>query len=156
MITQFSQAGISDVTDCRQYPALRSQHDHQLQYGKRHSLAATAANKAVIETSSRSTIPRHAAGIGNQRLCHAVRDFRQRQQRNANDSGAINVDSSSITGNGTGITVSIIRLSNSDVTLNTTGFSGAHILRQQPDAWKYLVGNRAHGAGGAVSNLGEQ
>jgi hypothetical protein len=75
------------------------------------------------------------------------------------DPGAlVNVENSSITGNNTGVSSnSSIRLSNSDVSLNTTGFSGVAISygnnRTQGNA---ALGTAPTAAGSPVSNLGEQ
>jgi hypothetical protein len=76
----------------------------------------------------------------------------------ADGGGGITIDSSVISNNGTGMSASNnIRLSNSDVTYNGTGFNGATISYGN----NRLIGNTSLGmtpsaAGAASSNLGEQ
>ncbi|MEH2487069.1 right-handed parallel beta-helix repeat-containing protein [Bradyrhizobium sp. AZCC 2230] len=162
VITQFSQAGISDARTAGNTLLFVRNTIISYNTGNAISLTATAANKAIIEDSSLINSVGSGIGVGNLNNAFVTRTVIAGNAASGivNDGGsAINVDSSSITGNGTGITANgIIRLSNSDVTLNATGFAGSATVSYGNNR---LAGNTTFGvavtpAGGASSNLGEQ
>jgi hypothetical protein len=161
VITQFTQQGINDARASSGSELYVRNTIVSHNTGNAISLVATAANKAFIENSS--LINNAASGIGVVTLNNAM-ITRTNVSGNggigiATDAGSVvNVDSSTIAGNGTGVSAGgTVRLSNSDVTLNTTGFGGSVISYGN----NRMLGNTSFGtavtaAGGAVSNLGEQ
>lgn len=161
VVTQFSQVGISDA---------RTAGDTQLYIrntiisnnaGTGIGIGATGSNpnKIIIDGTE---VVGNLFGLGvvsgsNVMVTRSVFSGNTTGVE-ADSGGAVNVDSSSITGNGTGVqSASNIRLSNSDVSFNTTGFSGVAITYGN----NRMLGNGTFGpaltnAGSAVSNLGEQ
>ncbi|WP_354095623.1 right-handed parallel beta-helix repeat-containing protein [Bradyrhizobium sp. RT10b] len=161
VITQFSQAGISDVRTAGNTLLFVRNTIISNNTGNAISLTATASNKAIIEDSSLINGVASGLGVGNLNNAYVTRTVIAGNASSGivNDGGsAINVDSSSITSNGTGITANgVIRLSNSDVTLNSTGFSGAvTTYGNNRTLGNTLLGTAPTAAGGAVNNLGEQ
>jgi hypothetical protein len=128
VITQFTQQGISDTRSTGNTEVYIRNTIISHNTGNAINLTATAANKAVIESSS--LINNGASGMGVTNLNNAMvtRSVIAGNGSSgiASDAGsAVSVDSSVLSGNGTGIgTGGTVRLSNSDVTQNTTGFSG--------------------------------
>lgn len=159
VITQFSQAGISDARSAgnTQLYVRNTIISNNTQTGI--SLAATGPNKAIIDgVEAVGNSFGIQAGNGNFAMVTRSVFSGNTTGAQADASGAINIDSSSITGNGTGVqSLTNIRLSNSDVTLNTTGFNGTALSHGN----NRLLGNSAFGtavsaAGGASTDLGEQ
>jgi Right handed beta helix region len=123
------------------------------------AIAATGQNTAEIEnTSMINNLFGVAAGTGNIVMITRSVISGNTTGVEADPGGAIIVDSTAITGNGTGVqSSSSVRLSNSDVTLNTTGFSGSAFSHGN----NRLLGNSSLGtsvtpAGGVSNNLGQQ
>jgi hypothetical protein len=141
VITQFALQGISDVR------------------ATGIAFGAAAPNNAVIEDSH---VVNNQFGIaaGNGTLVMVTRSVISGNTTGIEaDAGAgINADSVVISNSTMGVqSNNNIRLSNSDVTFNTTGFSGAWVSYGN----NRLLGNNSLGtsptaAGGAVNNLGEQ
>ena len=161
VITQFSQAGISDARTAGNTLLFVRNTIISYNTGNAISLTATAANNAVIEDSKLINSVANGLGVGNLNNAYVTRTVIAGNAGSGivNDGGSsINVDSSSITSNGTGITAGgVIRLSNSDVTLNTTGFSGAvTTYGNNRTLGNTTLGTAPTAAGGAVNNLGEQ
>lgn len=159
VITQFSQAGISDVRTAGNTQLYIRNTIISNNTGAGISMAATGPNKAIIDgIEAVGNLFGISAASGNTAMVTRSVFSGNTTGASADAGGAINVDSSSISGNGTGVTSSSnIRLSNSDVTLNTMGFNGAAITHGN----NRLLGNNSLGtsptaAGAAVSNLGEQ
>ena len=159
MITQFSQAGISDARTAGNTQLFVRNTIISNNTGAGISMAATGPNKAIVDgVESLGNLFGIAAGNGNLAMVTRSVLSGNTTGAQADASGAINIDSSSITGNGTGVqSLTNIRLSNSDVTLNTTGFNGTALSHGN----NRLLGNLAFGtavtaAGGASTNLGEQ
>lgn len=159
VITQFSQAGISDARTAGNTQLYIRNTIISNNTGAGIAMAATGPNRAIIDgVESVGSLAGITAASGNTAMItRSV--FSGNTTGVQGDSGAaVNIDSSSITGNGTGVTSSSnVRLSNSDVTLNTTGFNGVAITHGN----NRFLGNSSLGispsaAGGAVSNLGEQ
>lgn len=159
VITQFSQAGINDARSAGNTQLFVRNTIISNNTGSGVSLAATAANKAVLD-GVESVGNLFGISAGNNNLAMVTRSVFSGNTTGvqADASGAINIDSSSISGNGTGVqSLSNIRLSNSDVTLNTTGFNGTALTHGN----NRLLGNGTFGtsvsaAGGVANNLGEQ
>lgn len=158
VITQFSQSGISDVRGAGNTQLYIRNTIISNNNGAGISMAA-AGSKAIIdgiEAVGNST--GISAASGNTAMVTRSVFSGNTTGAMALSGAAINVDSSSISGNGTGVqSASNIRLSNSDVTLNTTGFSGVAITHGN----NRLLGNATFGttptnAGAAASNFGEQ
>lgn len=159
VITSFSQAGISDARTAGNTQLFVRNTIISNNAGSGIGLGATAPNKVSVDgLESVGNLFGIAAGSGNSAMVTRSVFSGNTTGVEADSGGAVNVDNSTISGNGTGVqSVSNIRLSNSDVTLNTTGFSGAAITYGN----NRMLGNTSLGtsptaAGGAVSNLGEQ
>ncbi|WP_246229850.1 right-handed parallel beta-helix repeat-containing protein [Bradyrhizobium cytisi] len=159
VITQFSQAGISDARTAGNTQLYIRNTIVSNNTGSGIALGATGPNKAIVDgTESVGNLFGIAAGSGNSAMVTRSVFSGNTNGVEADAGGAVNVDSSSITGNGTGVqSASNIRLSNSDVSFNATGFSGVSITygnnRMQGNT---ALGTSPSAAGGAVSNLGEQ
>ena len=101
-----------------------------------------------------------AAGTGNNALVRRSVISGNTTGLEADNGGQITVDNSAISGNGTGVqaTASNIRLSNSDIAFNTTqAFTGTPITYGNNRVFGNTAGGTGvAGAGGPVSNLGEQ
>jgi hypothetical protein len=159
VITQFAQQGISDVRTAGNTKLFvrNTIVSHNGTTGV--AFGATAPNNAVVEDShivdNQFGI---AAGAGT--LAMVTRSVISGNTTGIEaDAGAgFNVDSSVISNSTTGVQSSNnIRLSNSDVTFNTTGFNGTWVSYGN----NRLQGNGSLGtsptaAGGASSDLGEQ
>jgi hypothetical protein len=159
VITQFSQAGISDARTASNTQLYIRNTVVSNNTGTGIALGATGPNRVIIDgIESVGNLFGVAVGNGNSVMVTRSVFSGNTTGVEADGGGAISIDSSSITGNGTGVqSASNIRLSNSDVTLNTTGISGAAITYGN----NRMLGNTSLGtsptaAGGAVSNLGEQ
>ena len=159
VITQFSQAGISDARTASNTQLYIRNTVISNNTGSGIALGATGPNMVIIDgIESVGNLFGIAAGNGNSVMVTRSVFSGNTTAVEADGGGAISIDSSSITGNGTGVqSASNIRLSNSDVTLNTTAISGAAITYGN----NRMLGNTSLGtsptaAGGAVSNLGEQ
>jgi hypothetical protein len=159
VITQFGSAGISDARTAGNTQLYIRNTIISFNSGTAIGLGATAPNKAVIDgVQSIGNLFGISAGNGNTAtITRSV--FAGNTNGVEADSGAgLNIDSTSIANNGTGvISNSNIRLSNSDVTANTTGFSGSAISYGN----NRMLGNGTFGtplqnAGGVSNNLGEQ
>ena len=159
VITQFTQQGISDTRSSGNTKLfIRNtvvSHNGSTGIG----LGATGGNNAVIEeTTSIGNLFGIAAATGNNAMVTRSVLTGNTTGVEADGGAVINVDNSSITGNNTGVQAGgTIRLSNSDVSLNNTGFSGAAVSYGN----NRLLGNVSFGtavsaAGGATNNLGEQ
>jgi hypothetical protein len=159
VITQFSQAGISDARTAGNTQLYVRDTIVSNNTGTGIALVATSPNKVIVDrTEMVGNLFGLAAGNGNSVMVTRSAFAGNTTGVEADSGGAINVDGSSITGNGTGVqSASNIRLSNSDVSFNTTGFNGAATTYGN----NRMLGNGTFGtalssAGGAVSNLGEQ
>jgi len=159
VITQFSQAGISDVRTAGNTQLFVRNTVVSNNSGTGIGLGATGPNKIIIDgTEVVGNLFGIGTGSGNSAMVTRSVFSGNTTGVEADAGGAVNVDNSSITGNGTGVqSTSNIRLSNSDVSFNTTGFTGVAITYGN----NRMLGNTALGtspsaAGGAVSNLGEQ
>jgi Right handed beta helix region len=124
-------------------------------------IAGTAGNPNNIEidnTSSINNLFGIATATGNNVMIRRSVLSGNGTGVEADGGGVVNVNNSAITNNTLGVQASgTIRLSDSDVTSNATGFSGAAVSYGN----NRLLGNTALGtavvaAGGASSNLGEQ
>jgi hypothetical protein len=159
VITQFSQQGISDVrtTGNTKLFVRNTVVSHNGTTGI--AFGATAPNNAVIEDSH---VVNNQFGIaaGNGTLAMVTRSVISGNTTGieADPGAGFNLDSVVISNSTTGVQSSNnIRLSNSDVTFNTTGFSGTWVSYGN----NRLQGNGSLGtsptaAGGASSDLGEQ
>lgn len=159
VITQFSQAGISDARSAgnTQLYVRNTIISNNTQAGI--SLAATGPNKAILDgVESVGNLFGIQAGNGNFAMVTRSAFSGNTTGAQADASGAINIDSSSITGNGTGVqSLTNIRLSNSDVTLNATGFNGTALSHGNNRLLgNSTFGNAVTGAGAASTDLGEQ
>lgn len=159
VITQFSQAGISDVRTAGNTQLFVRNTVISNNNGTGIGLGATGPNKIIIDgTEVVGNLFGIGTGPGNSAMVTRSVFSGNTTGVEADAGGAVNVDNSSITGNGTGVqSTSNIRLSNSDVSFNATGFNGVAITYGN----NRMLGNTALGtspsaAGGAVSNLGEQ
>lgn len=159
VITQFSQAGISDVRTAGNTQLFVRNTVISNNNGTGIGLGATGPNKIIIDgTEVVGNLFGIGTGPGNSAMVTRSVFSGNTTGVEADVGGAVNVDNSSITGNGTGVqSTSNIRLSNSDVSFNTTGFNGVAITYGN----NRMLGNTGLGtspsaAGGAVSNLGEQ
>jgi hypothetical protein len=159
VITQFSQAGISDVRTAGNTQLYVRNTVVSNNSGTGIGLGATGPNKIIIDgTEVVGNLFGIGTGPGNSAMVTRSVFSGNTTGVEADAGGAVNVDNSSITGNGTGVqSTSNIRLSNSDVSFNTTGFNGVAITYGN----NRMLGNTTFGtspsaAGGAVSNLGEQ
>jgi hypothetical protein len=159
VITQFSQAGIADARTAGNTQLFVRNTIISQNGGSGISGTATAPNRMIVDgVEAVGNLFGIAAGNGNSVMITRSAISGNTTGIEADPGGAINVDSSSITGNGTGVqSTSNIRLSNSDVSFNTTGFNGAAISYGN----NRMLGNGTFGtsltaAGGVVNNLGEQ
>ncbi len=159
VVSQFTQQGISDARTAGNTKLFvrNSVISHNGSTGI--GLGATSPNRAVIEgTQSADNLFGVSAGTGNSAMVTRSTLSGNGTGVEADAGAIINVDSSSITGNTTGVQATqTVRLSNSDVTINTTGFSGQTISYGN----NRMFGNGTFGtalvpAGAASSNLGEQ
>ncbi|WP_247448505.1 hypothetical protein [Bradyrhizobium sp. 38] len=159
IVTQFAQQGISEARTAGNTSLFirNTVVSHNASTGV--GLGATNPNRVVIEGSHLiNNLFGIAAATGNSaRITRSVMSGNTTGVE-ADSGGALNIDSSSITGNTNGVlSTNNIRLSNSDVSFNNTGFSGGSITYGN----NRTLGNTALGtaptaAGGATSNLGEQ
>ena len=159
VITQFAQQGISDVRTAGNTKLFvrNTVVSHNGSTGI--AFGATSPNSAVIENS---TVVNNLFGIaaGSGTLVMVTRSVISGNTTGIEaDGGAgFNLDSVVISNSTTGVqSNNNIRLSNSDVTFNTTGFSGTWVSYGN----NRLQGNATFGtlptaAGGVVNNLGEQ
>ncbi|MBW5435862.1 hypothetical protein FXB41_14040 [Bradyrhizobium canariense] len=159
VIQGFSQAGISDTRTAGNTQLYVRNSVVVNNTGTGISIAATAPNRATLDgVELVGNLFGIAAANGNTAMVTRSVVSGNTTGVEADSGGAINIDSSSITGNGTGVqSTSNIRLSNSDVTLNTTGFTGTALTHGN----NRLLGNTSLGtsptaAGGVSNNLGEQ
>jgi hypothetical protein len=159
VITQFSQAGISDARTAGNTQLFVRNTIISNNTGNGITSAATSPIRAVFDGGESVGNP-FGIAAGNDNLAMVTRSVLPGNTTGAqaNASGAINIESSSITGNGTGVqSLTNIRLSNFDVTLNSTGFNGTALSHGN----NRLLGDSAFGtaviaAGGACTGLGEQ
>jgi hypothetical protein len=159
VITQFGQQGISDARSSGNTKLFIRNTVVSHNAGTGIAFGATGPNKAQIENVS-SINNVFGAAVGNGTLAMITRSvFSGNTTGIEADPGAgINIDSSVISNNTTGVQGNNnIRISNSDVTFNGTGFSGTTVSYGN----NRLQGNSAFGtpvspAGGATNNLGEQ
>jgi hypothetical protein len=159
VITQFTQQGISDVRTAGNTKLFVRNTIVSHNGSTGIAFGATAPNNAVIEDSHVvDNLFGIAAGTGT--LAMVTRSVISGNTTGIEaDAGAgFNLDSVVINNSTTGVQSSNnIRLSNSDVTFNTTGFSGTWVSYGN----NRLQGNGSLGtsptaAGGASSDLGEQ
>ena len=160
VVTQFSSFGIADTrTNSNTKLFIRDtivSHNGAAGIGTQ----ANSTNNVVVERSY-SVNNLNGIAVGNGTLAMVSRSVFSGNSAagiNAASGGGINIDSSEISGNTTGVVSnSNIRVSNSDVTFNATGFSGAFVSYGN----NRFLGNTTFGtnptpAGAATSNLGEQ
>lgn len=160
VITEFTQQGIADVrTNANSKLFVRnSVISHNGSTGI--ATAATSPNNVVVDnTLSVGNLTGIAVGSGTSAMVTRSVMSGNGTGIQADAGGGINADSVVISNNTTTGVVSSnnIRLSNSDITFNTTGFSGAWVSYGN----NRLQGNNSLGtaptaAGGVVNNLGEQ
>lgn len=159
VITQFSQAGISDARTAGN-PQLHIRNSIiSNNTGTGIALGATTPNNVIVNGAHViGNLFGIAAANGNSAMVTRSVFSGNTTGVEADAGGAINLDSSSISGNGTGVQAAgTIRLSNSDVTFNGTGFSGTAITYgNNRTLGNTSLGTSPTAAGGAVSNLGEQ
>jgi hypothetical protein len=159
VIQGFQQAGISDGRTAGNTQLYVRNTIIVNNTGTGISLAATGPNKAILD-GVEAVGNGFGLGAANGNTAMVTRSVFSGNTTGveADTGGAVNIDSSSISGNGTGVqSAGNIRLSNSDVTLNTTGFNGAAISHGN----NRLLGNTGLGtavtaAGAASNDLGEQ
>jgi len=159
VITQFTQQGISDVRTAGNTKLFVRNTIVSHNGSTGIAFGATAPNNAVIENSHVvHNLFGVAAGSGTLAMVTRSVISGNRTGIEADPGAGFNVDSTVISNSTTGVQSSNnIRLSNSDVTFNTTGFSGTWVSYGN----NRLQGNGSLGtaptaAGGAVNNLGEQ
>lgn len=159
VITAFGQHGIADQRTAGNTKLFIRNTVVSNNTGDGITFAATAPNNAEIEnTSSINNLTGVSAGNGSVVLIRRSVFSGNATGISAGAGGGINIDSSAISNNSTGVLgANNIRVSNSDVTFNTTGFSGTTVSYGN----NRLQGNGSLGtpvaaAGGATSNLGEQ
>ncbi|QAU50093.1 hypothetical protein XH91_11475 [Bradyrhizobium guangzhouense] len=159
VITQFSQSGISDARTAGNTQLYIRNSIISNNTGTGIALVATGPNRAVVNGGHVvGNLFGIAAANGNSAMVTRSAFSGNTTGVEADSGGAVSIDSSSISGNGTGVqSTSNIRLSNSDVTFNTTGFNGAAITYgNNRTLGNTSLGTTPTAAGGAVSNLGEQ
>jgi hypothetical protein len=159
VITEFAQQGISDVRTAGNTKLFVRGTIVSHNGSTGIAFGATAPNNAVIENSHVvDNLFGVAAGSGTLAMVTRSVISGNTTGIEADPGAGFNVDSSVISNSTTGVQSSNnIRLSNSDVTFNTTGFSGTWVSYGN----NRLQGNGSLGtaptaAGGAVNNLGEQ
>jgi Right handed beta helix region len=162
VITAFGQAGISDARTAGSTKLYIRNSVISNNTSSGVSLIATALNNVEIDGSSMiNNLFGVAAGNSNNALIRHSVISGNGTGLEADTSGQITVDDSAISGNGTGVqaTGSNIRLSNSDISFNTTqAFLGTPISYGN----NRVFGNTAGGTGvagapgGPSSNIGEQ
>ena len=159
VITQFTQQGISDARTAGNTKLFirNTVISHNTSTGI--GLGATSPNNVIIEdTQSVNNLFGMAAATGNNAQVTRSAFSGNATGVEADPGGSVNLDNSVISGNGTGVQASSnIRLSNSDVSFNTTGFTGAAITYgNNRTLGNTSLGTTPTAAGGAVNNLGEQ
>ncbi|TPQ36264.1 hypothetical protein C2U70_12990 [Bradyrhizobium guangdongense] len=159
VVSQFSQQGISDARTAGNTKLFvrNTVVSHNASTGI--GLGGANPNRVVVENSHLvNNLFGIAAATGNNAMVTRSVMSGNTTGAEADPGGSINIDSSAITGNGTGVqTTSTIRLSNSDLSFNTTGISGTVIsFGNNRMLGNTSLGGTVTGAGGAVSNLGEQ
>jgi len=159
VITQFTQQGISDVRTAGNTKLFVRNTIVSHNGSTGIAFGATAPNNAVIENSHVvDNLFGVAAGSGTLAMVTRSVISGNTTGIEADPGAGFNVDSTVISNSTTGVqSNNNIRLSNSDVTFNTTGFSGTWVSYGN----NRLQGNGSLGtaptaAGGAVNNLGEQ
>lgn len=158
VITAMGQQGISDARTAANTKLFVRNSVISNNTGNGIGLAATGGSKTSIEGSSIiNNLTGVSATTGNLTMISRSIVAGNTTGLQADAGAATNGDSISISGNTTGVSSNNnIRLSNSDITLNTTGVSGTAIGHGN----NRLAGNNTNGsltAAGAVSNnLGEQ
>jgi len=160
VVTQFGQQGISDTRTAGN-TKLFIRNTIVSHNGKTGiDLTGKSPNNVEIEnTSSINNLYGAAAGTGNNVMIRrSVLSGNTTAGVEADPGGAVDVDNSAISGNGTGVTAGgTIRLSNSDVSFNTTGLSGTVTTYGNNRLFgNGTLGGTLSAAGGASSNLGEQ
>jgi hypothetical protein len=160
IITEFTLQGISDVRTAGNTKLFVRDTIISNNGGTGIALTATGPNNAdITNTSSINNLFGVAVGNGNTAVARrSVFAGNTNSGVETDVGGVLDVDNSSINNNVTGVMPNgIIRLSNSDVSFNTTGFSAAAISYGN----NRLLGNTNPGpnptsAGAASSTLGQQ
>ena len=126
VITQFSQQGILDSRTGGNTKLFIENTTVSHNSGTGISLLAGATNNASLDNvRSIDNLFGIAVGTGNNAMITRSVFSGNSTGIETDAGGVINADSTAITGNGLGVqTGGTIRLSNSDVSFNTTGFSG--------------------------------
>ena len=159
VITQFGQQGIADTrSDANAELFIRNT---VVSHNAGTGIASTAAsNKVQIENTS-SINNNFGLAVGNGTLVMATRSVFSGNSTagiEADSGGGINIDSSVIANNGTGVQSSNnIRLSNTDVSFNGTGITGVSVSFGN----NRITGNGSPGtaptpAGAAAPAVGQQ
>jgi hypothetical protein len=151
VITQFAQQGIADTRTAGNTKLLIRNTVVSNNIGSGIATAATGPNSVEIENTS-SINNSFGLAVGSGTLAVARRSVFSGNGTGieANAGGGINVDNSAISGNGTGVTgTNNIRISNTDVTFNTTGFSGTTVSYGN----NRLQGNTSFGTPVATTSL---
>jgi hypothetical protein len=159
VISNFGQQGISDTRTAGNTELFIRNTVVSHNNAAGIAFAAASPNKASLE-NVQSINNLFGIAVGSGTLAMITRSVFSGNTTGieADAGGGINIDSSHIAHNTTGVQgASNIRISNSDVTFNGTGFSGTTVSYGN----NRLQGNTTFGtavspAGGAVSNLGEQ
>jgi hypothetical protein len=164
VITQFAQDGINDGRTVGGTPGTKlfirnTVISHNGGNGIT-TVASAATNRVeIVETSSiNNTLIGIQIGAGGLAMIRSSVFSGNGTGIEADGSGGINMDSSQVSNNTTGVVgATNIRISNTDVTFNATGFSGTTVSYGN----NRLQGNNSFGtpvqaAGGTVNNLGEQ
>jgi hypothetical protein len=159
VISNFGQQGISDTRAAGNTELFIRNTVVSHNTGTGIAFAATSPNKVSLDNVS-SINNLFGIAVGSGTLATITRSVFSGNTTGieADAGGGINVDSSVISNNTTGVQgTNNIRISNSDVTFNGTGFSGTTVSYGN----NRLQGNTAFGtavspAGGATNNLGEQ
>jgi hypothetical protein len=159
VITQFAQQGILDSRTAGNTKLFIRNTVVSHNAGSGIGLGGTSPNNVEIENSSSiNNLFGVSTATGNNAMIRRSVFSGNGTGLEADGGAVLNVENSAISNNSLGIQAAgTIRLSNSDVTMNATGFSGAAVSYGN----NRLLGNTAPGtpvspAGGATSNLGEQ
>jgi Right handed beta helix region len=159
VITQFGQQGINDARTGAGAKLFIRNTVISHNGGAGIKLGPGGSNTEIEDSSSINNSIGVQAGSGTLGMIRrSVFSSNSTAGIQADTGGGINMDNSAVSNNGTGVVSnSNVRVSNSDVTFNTTGFSGTTVSYGN----NRLQGNGSLGAaptaaGGATNNLGEQ